>query len=479
MVNSRSTCWRVALAIAALMPGLAHAQVDCSTANINATLYSGNQLAQSWSVLEILLASPDGTMPPAWTAQDNGNAALGATPPDRWTKVFSDSLQLFDQYAKACSPTDFELQNGLTQEAFDQPIPKEALEVYASSHRISSAQLSPLIGLKGGLPAPRPLQFSLSQVTTQGQPGFIPSISGSPFAKSTKPFWRHVLLAFNATLINPSGGTTEQAATPVLSSIDLFISTSTVPTPSDWFLYVSKNLTRDQVRVNGLRMSAVVQLVRLYKAKQPDASSRGPVFKAAAEAANDYFRRSVLDYYSEQYIVPIETETDSIDASVALRLRATPNATWTPELPDLLSGSLEGAVNVLMLDTSNSGQLTATASLAGAYSAFPTSEFQKWSEIDSYSQSRHSLLIDATLGLTYSLPSTIPLASTRLSASAVGRLAPLRPLPGGGVEGNLGGSAALEVPVSKGVALVGSYTFRCNRGCTAVSGLTLAVTNVD
>ena len=76
------------------------------------------------------------------------------------------------------------------------------------------------------------------------------------------------------------------------------------------------------------------------------------------------------------------------------------------------------------------------------------------------------------MGVTYAVPSTVELASTRFNGSLVGRAA-LNARPSGGF------SVSLEVPVAAGVALVGTYIVRCQGGCVATSGLTFAVTPMD
>src|SRR5262249_9425484 len=153
-----------------------------------------------WQRLELLVLSPNGAEPDEWARanaderQDSGDPARGATPSLRWAAAFQDALNRFHAYALACPADAFDTGQPLPR-LFNAPLPKEALDLYASRNRVSSAQLQAVLAPAGSIPAARPLQFSLSQVVSGGYPGFAASVAGSPALRSRTTFARHLVLA--------------------------------------------------------------------------------------------------------------------------------------------------------------------------------------------------------------------------------------------------------------------------------------------
>lgn len=422
-------------------------------------------LARSWSVLELLGRASSDVPDEKWLEQDPGTTTLGATPEARWKAATTRALAKVDPLVRGCTPAELDaLEPILFARVFVVPTPVEALKQYALEHPPSSALVASVATTQGAFPAPVPLQLGLSQVVTKGQPGFAPSLAGSPAAKSPSAFLRHLSIAGGALIVTP----TTQA--PELASFDVSAAWSNTPSPDDWLREVNAQQDQDAEGIAGLARAAVVDLFRNYKGTST--APNEAAFRAALAASTRWFTSRVNDRYVDRHVVPLERANLAWAGAVAMRVRGTPNATFVPELPDLLSAGVE-ATGRLQFLRGGVGSLAVQGSASAAYSGWSTRRFASWSAIDA---SAHGARFDLSLGLSSTLTTGVLGApAPRLTAQFVAR-----GLLGASPDGNLGFNGQLEVPVSANVSLLGSVLVRCNSlGCIQTSGLTLAVSKLD
>jgi len=496
----------IALGVAALLLApAAHAQCPST---LNDAIYSpATDLARSWTVLDILLASENGGPPPQWlphtvdtpagpplSVEGEDNPALSAngdTPEKRWEAAYARALERFHAHATACTADEFvaPLEGAWSSDAFGDPTALEALERYAQKTQPRSVLISRSVGHLGGLPTTRPFVLALSQTVTRGQPGLAPSLALSPLTQDKNAFLRHLVISASGLIINPDVPPPHAPVTaggevrPVFASMEASAGTSSDVRVDDWYNLVLANSVANVDALNEIRKATLRQLVLDYAAAKPGeelARQRG-TFSALRQAAFRNFRGDVFTYYERRYIEPHETRKTTFDWSLSLRARYTLDATWVAEVADLAAFGLEGLFDFQFADT-HDFKFSLTGGLLASASGYPTA--QGWVRPDLLPSPEATAawggLADANLGLSLYVPTE---GSGSLVKSA--RLTLLGLARGQARETGhtlrFGFNATLEIPVSDNVAIAGSYTLRClGRGvCVSSSGLTFAVAGLD
>jgi hypothetical protein len=484
------------------------ARAQCPIGSLEADLYEpATDLARTWSVMDILLATEDGQQPAQWpphsvkvkdgneekeilnAGEDNPSlTGHGATPEERWRTAYAKALERFHQYTRACTAEELvgvvSLTEGWASDAFGDPTALEALERYAQTTKPRSLLIARSVGHLGGLPVTRPLVLALSQTFTRGQPGIAPSLAISPMTHARDSFLRHLVLSASGLIINPAAAPgTGGVARPIAASFEGHAGSSSNVRVEDWYREVLDHSPRNVDELNRLRKDTLRRLVADYIAANPgdDTARRGEVFAALRSTAFQNFQDDVFTYYKHQYILPAERRKTVFDWSLALRGRYTRDATWVAEVADLAALGLDGSFDFQFANL-NGFKFSLAGGLLASSSWYPTQ--QGWTRIDTPpapgASSAWGLLADANLGFTLFVPAESEgsvISAARLSVLGLAR-GQVRP---GADSLRFGFNATLEVPVSNNVTLAGTYTLRCQdrSACVASSGLTFAVAGLD
>jgi hypothetical protein len=310
-------------------------------------------------------------------------------------------------------------------------------------------------------------------------------------------------MAASAVVIQPVSTATTAAGMPtsssqlkpVFASGELGFSSSTQETAYDWYSKIARQGAQTIAEMRADTAAAVNVLVRSYRAEQdrrppPTPGAAVPVdvmraqFGIAAAGARVHFAKSTEAYYLDKFI------TDNLHNKAvftgSLRARVTPDATWVPNLPDLVSVALAHQGTVPFGGRSTLDPFGAfDYALSAAFSMFPTDKFQT---LNGTGDTKPTGLVDASMGLSLMLPNANRTGTTRVTIAALGRFRAAKNV-NDKYEAGFGGSASVEVPVSERVSLLASFTERCtaadnpvgtdNVHCVSMLGFTFAAAAIQ
>jgi hypothetical protein len=334
----------------------------------------------------------------------------------------------------------------------------------------TSPVLTPILG-SGGAPDPHFLQVGLSQVVTAGQPGFSGTVSGH-FDQAQ----RASLLA-TALVIQPTHPTDSMAigpAEPKLASFDAGFVWTTRPNVHTFLDWLSRDRRRSTAFAARSWAATLLMVSTLKADLLATPGNRHAAVTHAVMIAGESYRDSTRAYIVENYVKVEEGRNRANYFDITVRLRATRDATFLPELPDLLAATAaaSGAFGTSARPDRIAVGLTSTAALSA--SALPTEDFATWdgSEIGSTLGG----VGDLAIGAMMALPTGVDRPPTRVTASGIGRAS----WHDGANEDkwtlSAGGQMALNVPIGSGIELVGTYVLRYIQsfGWASTSGFTVS-----
>jgi hypothetical protein len=196
-----------------------------------------------------------------------------------------------------------------------------------------------------GLPDQAIVQVAVSQIITNGAPAFAGTLTSAPALYSTQApaFLRHFTLGVDALVVTPPSQDPASAlpAGVIFSSVGLFIGSTTTRDVADAYVDAARGLEGDIDAYETLVASALQAAVSAHVSHgvSDDPGARTFATRYAAETALRTFETTLADYYERVYLEPWRARHRG-EFDVALRMRVTPDATWVPVLPDLLSVGL-------------------------------------------------------------------------------------------------------------------------------------------
>jgi hypothetical protein len=320
----------------------------------------------------------------------------------------------------------------------------DAVEQFTREHNVTTPILGTAVGLPS-VPAPQPLEVGLSQVVAGGQPGFMVSLAATPGIRSEGYLARHLVVASSALVMaQPDASGRNEAR---FASGELAMSFTTQRTVYDWAAEVAEaqdvtDRAFDEHAWNAARILVIELRTRLGAGVVPrDAVA------AAHTAAVTAFRDATRSYLEERFVRPELEAPQRGHWGAGLRLRASPEPDFVPEIPDEYAASVETWGDAHLVGTSS--ELSATGRASAAYSANPTSGADE-----------DTILIDAAGGLSMLLRG--PSGATRLSVLGLFRWAPRD--VGDDTELSAGVTGLVQVPIGHDVALAGTVTWRARLG---------------
>ena len=437
--------------------GVARAAAPCKPDYVTGGMFDGNgvPLTQLSRLQIVIVAAKNWQSPPATfvtTAPDR--IAAWATLRDQAVRELAACSKFVDPFDP---PTGRFMRAAWREAGFEQSF----IEAARAAH-LADPVLQPVLSPGGAVPAPQRLQFGLSQVVSGGQPGMLASASGLLDANNRDSrFLRHASLAFSALVIQPTGPASSTMgapapAKPQIGAVDLGLLYSTRDTLYDWTdnLTSIKTTTADEDAFALDAWNITNDLLReLSTTSTPGAPAPADVVQIVNVAGRAYF-----DATEPKLKIRVATPNPGTVSGWAIRFRASPDATFVPELPDLLS--------LQATWSGDAGQDAATTgayfrfkwAVAGSISALPTEKYATW-DAGAITDTLGGVA-DASLGLAASVPTAGEASPTRLEAAAIGRFS--KHAGDGQGAGNFsgGGHVQIGVPVGGGISLVGTYTAR-------------------
>lgn len=465
--------------IVATLVGIAWAEPTCQDrAN---GLFQGDaesqRVAHSWNALEILLASSTIDVVPAdWVNQDAvplraDTVAADAEQQHRanWRAAWAWAFARFDAFAEHCSPGEL-VPLDSTGKPLDRSSPFGVMsppdvigmiDAYQADNgvKVSSAALVELLGSPGGVPTPQPLQIALTQVTTAGQPGFVGTLGSAPWARNNSALVRHLTFSGSTLIVSPSQPSGGGSVEPTFASGEFVVATALPNRAYDWLRGRAKQQPVIEARFRELVLSAEQDLVYLYKLRPADVAKE-TAFTGALSSASATLLAHSVEYFGEALVRPEDEKVPTAGTFYA-RGRYTPDATWVPELPDLLSAGLGAAYYTAFSKTQDKigGAFHASLSLSYSdYSTTPTADGTPVLRTADFPASHPAVLGDVWTSLDVLAPTT-PAGRPYLTASATLRFAS-RELAEGIPELSFGAKGALTVPVSPGIAIQAAFLSR-------------------
>lgn len=475
---------------------------DC-TSSLNNIAKGVADETLDWSTLDVILR-PDNLaeQPKTWKP---------ATPASTWSAAVDAAAAKLDEVAKTC----FSLQVLPAPEALNTTIAALKVEdpgdyiarVYPNRAQDNTGLLPQVIALNSGqIPDDQPVQFALTQVTSNGAPGFAPTLALAPLTNQPD-IWiplRH--LTVNGSVLVINGPTTSVAAevptaitfSPVLSSWEVYAGFTTRKAPKDLYLDAAKEFPQDQVVERKAATTALRRLVTEYnlavaRKSSADLATADPVGRLLAvqkalvetrrvfRSGGDGYEKSYDKKYADKY-----KKAEIGQLNFEFRYRQSPDATYVPEYPDLISAKV-GANGRLNLDFPPEWSfplagVSGIGSFDGAYSQYPTPSsgvdgptFTTLAEAKDAGGNEGGWVLDGSFGLSVLTGPSVGAGPSHITVSGLYRGV----LPRGGDAVHVGGVAAsLEVPISGQVALVGAYVTRwdpASEKWIATSGLSMAV----
>jgi hypothetical protein len=327
----------------------------------------------------------------------------------------------------------------------------------------SDPVLQPVLAPGGTIPAPQRLQFGLAQVVSGGQPGMLASATGLLDADSRNHWKRHTSVAASVLVVQPTaaGASTTgvaEPATPEVGAMDIGVLYSSAPTIYDW----TDSLTNLPV----VEADEDAFAVHAWNVTNDFLATFSQKMAAGGQQAQDALRDAVTAsgsaYFDATNVMLKARVTKPLAGptacNFAFRFRASPNAAFVPELPDLLSlqGSWTGEVGQ---DEKLTGAYVRMSwTVAGSFSSLPTERYATWNLSDI--GKTLGGVGDASLGAVAALPMVDQASPTRVEVAGIFRYSKHEGDGQGAGDFSGGGHAQLSVPVGGGIALVGTYTLR-------------------
>jgi len=321
----------------------------------------------------------------------------------------------------------------------------DAVDAFMREHNETTPILVTAIGLPS-VPAPQPVQVGLSQIVAAGQPGLMVSFAATPGIRSESHLGRHVVAAASGLVMNQPDetGTTNETK---FASGEVTASYTSTRTVYDWAAEVDEaQIITDRVFDEHAWNAARLLVTELKTRLAAGAAPRDALVAAQGMAVRVY-QDATRSYLQEHFAKPeIERPRDDY-WGVGLRLRASPEPQFVPELPDKYAASVEAWGELHLAGSTSS--VSATGHASAGYSARPTS-----------GADGDTLLVDVAGGLSVLLRSAT--GPTRLSVLGLFRWAPRE--VAGDPELSAGATGLVQVPIGGDVALAGTLTWRARTG---------------
>jgi hypothetical protein len=344
--------------------------------------------------------------------------------------------------------------------------------------------LAPVLAPGGGVPAPQPLQFGLSQVVSGGQPGMMASAMGNLDQNGTNGLWRHVSLAGSVLVLQPIQGAAAMDTTlpePQLGAIDVGFLYSSKPTIYDWTdaLTREKQLLAEDDQFSTDAWNVTDNLLEVLSTQWPNmktAEERQKLIRDAVGVAGQAYFDSTDATLQSIVKDKLEELTRPVSSDFALRIRVSPDASFVPELPDLMSLDLAWSGEAGQARKPDGAYWRLTWSLDGDLSAFAVPQYRKISgNWDAFGDSLGGV-VNASLGGVACLPTARQASPTRIDFASVARWSKHANDHEDSGLYSAGGHIGLTMPVGAGVSLVGTYTFRYeeNTGWITITSFSFA-----
>jgi hypothetical protein len=299
-----------------------------------------------------------------------------------------------------------------------RPTLRATVEAFFHDQTTSSPIFSSVLG-GGGVPVPQRAQIGLAQVVTAGQPGLLASVAGKVWPTDPSEWKRHLTVAGSIFVVQPTipdpGKTFPD---PQFGALDLLAGYDSHRTTYDWSAEFADSVIDDLTIYEEPGYLSSVTLLQLYRdrrkeiaaaadaqaqaihakydpasAATADAGRRaqlvaerdaelaslraniGTLLNAALAQAAVTARRQYGDavtlHFRRKYIEPeIERERNDRYFTLSVRFRYSDDARFVPELPDLLSAGLDATGHAAFVGTDTT--LGVQGEVHGAYSRDPT-----------------------------------------------------------------------------------------------------------
>ncbi|WP_375767268.1 hypothetical protein NR798_37140 [Archangium gephyra] len=393
---------------------------------------------------------------------------------------------------------------------YAQTIPFErTLRDALSGFETASPILSQVLNAPGtGIPLPQRIQLGLSQVTTAGQPGL--SFGGAGVIDPTSPhaFFRHSNLAISVLAIQPVGtGSGTDASTlpssPELASAEIAFTHRGEETAYDWMArladasghiamvkeenrsgyFATQNLLATYGSARDVFEAANEATAPEARARLWKDTERRNALVAAAEIALQIYRSRLKDFLQAGAVADaVRRATNPVSFHWAVRFRTTPGLRFIPEVPDARSLSLEGVIEGAFGAQPRSRRAPIRYNLGGALSGSaiprdPCVQSPRPGEC-SFANSL-GVVLDLAGGVTFDVPLSGLAAPSSIRVNGLFRWTPYRNsivASIGEPELSYGANASLAVPVSEGLFIVGTYTYRWIQGVGPLSTTGFTIT---
>jgi hypothetical protein len=420
--------------------------------------------AEPMSKLEVLMA--------AAAAWDTAPEALDEAKRAGWPTLRDRALtELGECTGLADAPADEKAVFGRQLRAMWKSAGWEQTKIGATrAIRPSDPMLAPVLDPTGGVPAPQRLQLGLSQVISGGQPGMMASAMGALAPTSRSSLWSHLSVASSVLVLQAPAAPdammgSDALPEPTFGAIDVAFLYSSKPTIYDWTNALTREsqlaAEEDQFAIDAWNITDQL-LETLSAGLRAPAVDRASLLKEVVVGAGQSYFDSTGATLEAVVGDTLARLTRPVHKDWAVRLRVSPDATYVPELPDLMSlafaWSGEAGQERKLEDT----YWRLSWSVDGDLSAFPTAQYTTidWGAFtDSFGG-----VVNASIGGVACFPVANQASPTRLEAAAVARWSKHRNDDEDSGLYSGGGHISLVVPVAAGISLVGTYTFRYEEG---------------
>jgi hypothetical protein len=447
--------------------------------------------SEDMGVLELLLRGQGFELPP------EGWQPVGAA---TWREVAEQASASWHALVAACAATNPDPSPEAVSVALAVLQPPDPVAYAHQQHGSGpgTAGLLPAVvaAEAAGLPDEAVFQVAMAQVVTNGAPAFSGTMTTTPglYATRAPGFLRHFTIGVDALVVTPPS-TDPASALPsgvIFSSAGLYLGSTTTRDVADAYVEAARNLEQDvdayEQRVRTALQAAVAAYASQDSGEEPVA--RALASRYAADTAERRFSSLLALYYEKTYLEPWRKQHRG-EFDLALRARVTPDATWVPTLPDLLSLGLTagGYVDLTKEDLPVRG--LDAVSLDGAIglylSGYPTPSSGEgdavYTRLDGAGRLVGGMVVDASLGLSLRVPTQRVGSFALIGVSGVGSGA-VRWRGDGGAPywtGAAGARGRVVIPVVGSLSMVGAYTYACYFGseaagtCSGVGSVSMAV----